>query len=166
MLTDAGPAELWRRVSVVQAQRQIHRTCGTASRTAKPVIRAIAECGATPNEPRGARNWTRTFAPQPSHEDRTVKAHLRPFPRCRALPVQACSRCPLVLRPSRSSFFCFIKQCFVGLVELWATRQRRPSAAANPQGFAGRYWIRGSSPLWTAALMPAEPHIRSPLQSG
>ena len=58
----------------------------------------------------------------------------------------------------------------VGPVELWATQQRRPSAAANPQGFAGRvpplYQIRGSSPLWTAALMPAEPHIRSPLQSG
>ena len=26
----------------------------------------------------------------------------------------------------------------VGPVELWATRERRPSAAANPQGFLGR----------------------------
>src|SRR6478672_11794582 len=55
----------------------------------------------------------------------------------------------------------------VGPVELWATRQRRPSAAANPQGFAGRPAPRciGSvarAHLLTAALMPAEPHIRSP----
>jgi hypothetical protein len=30
--------------------------------TAEPVIRTI---GATPNEPRGARNWDAQFAPQP-----------------------------------------------------------------------------------------------------
>src|SRR5437762_412980 len=42
----------------------------------------------------------------------------------------------------------------VGPVELWATRQRRPSAAANPQGLSGRVLlaerIHGSSPLLNA----------------
>src|SRR5689334_24440017 len=58
----------------------------------------------------------------------------------------------------------------VGPVELWATRSvvqaqrqiHRVFLAACPSPNR----IRGSSPLRTAALMPAEPHIRSPLQSG
>src|ERR1700751_5209666 len=58
----------------------------------------------------------------------------------------------------------------VGPVELWGTRPRRPRAAANPRVLLAACpslnRIRGSSPLRTAALMPAEPHIRSPLQSG
>jgi transposase-like protein len=33
-----------------------------------------------------------------------VLPHRRMFPRRRALPHQACSRCPLILGPSRSSF--------------------------------------------------------------
>src|SRR5215471_18825911 len=76
----------------------------------------------------------------------------------------------------------------VGPVELWTAHWRRPSAAANPQGcwprtpsvarervFRSRlrHYNDGIVPLrcdpWlepilsTAALMPAEPHIRSPL---
>jgi len=87
--------------------------------------------------------------------DRTAHRLIGECPR----DVERCltTRAPVasvVLRPSRSSFFCFIKQMLtdVGPVELWATRPRRPSAAANPQGFAGRVHspsrIRGSSPLW------------------
>src|SRR2546423_15664666 len=34
----------------------------------------------------------------------------------------------------------------VGPVELWATRQRRPSAAANPQGLAARVPLAQSDP--------------------
>src|SRR4051794_35149768 len=34
----------------------------------------------------------------------------------------------------------------VGPVELWATRQRRPSAAANPQGLAARVLLAQSDP--------------------
>jgi hypothetical protein len=50
----------------------------------------------------------------------------------------------LISRPSNSSPFLNSKLMLtdVGPVELWATRQRRPSAAANPQGVvAGSTWL-------------------------
>src|SRR5439155_24680482 len=86
--------------------------------------------------------------------DRTAHRLIGECPR----DVERCltTRAPVasvVLRPSRSSFFCFIKQMLtdVGPVELWATRPRRPSAAANPQGFACcvilPYLIRGLIPM-------------------
>ena len=58
-------------------------------------------------------------------------------------------------------------------VALWSCGRRGSVVQAQRQihrvllaGCTSLCRIRGSSPLWTAALMPAEPHIRSPLQSG
>src|SRR5215813_4953613 len=58
------------------------------------------------------------------------------FPRSRALPHQEYSRCLTDLPPEPQHPFLNSKSRLtdVGPVELWATRQRRPSAAANPQG--------------------------------
>ena len=142
---------------------------------------AVYDCHSA-YDPRGARHWgvssrrklhMRAGRSRPRCCDVTGDiATSGKFPRRRVSPDQACSRCSLVFRPSRSSFFSihYAMLTDVGPVELWATRQRRPSAAANPQGLVAActslYRIRGSSPLWTAALTPAEPHIRSPLQSG
>src|SRR5690349_22065720 len=67
---------------------------------------------------------------------RSVLPHRRMLPRHRALPHRPCSRCLTDLRATapllNSNSKCLID---VGPVELWATRWRRPSAAANPQGF-------------------------------
>src|SRR5947208_8965689 len=67
-----------------------------------------------------------------------VLPHRRRLPRHRALPHRPMFPLPH-LSPDRatarllnSNSKCFID---VGPVELWATRWRRPSAAANPQGF-------------------------------
>src|SRR6202035_5058995 len=59
------------------------------------------------------------------------------FPRRPALPHQACSRCLIDPPAEPQLLFRFVKSMLtdVGPVELWATRWRRPSAAANPQGF-------------------------------
>ena len=59
------------------------------------------------------------------------------FPSHRALPHQICSRCLIALCSNSSSFSLFLisATCAVGPMGLWATRPRRPSAAANPQGF-------------------------------
>jgi hypothetical protein len=79
-----------------------------------------------------------------------VLPHRRMFPRRRALPRQSGSRCLTVLRPSRSSFSVLLIKAYgcwpCGVV---GDALRRPSAAANPQGFAGRVHlvrICGSSP--------------------
>src|ERR1700758_3378371 len=70
---------------------------------------------------------------------RSVLPHRRMFPRRRALPNQACSRCLIDPPAEPQLLFRFVKSMLtdVGPVELWATRWRRPSAAANPQGFCG-----------------------------
>src|SRR5947207_15339332 len=59
------------------------------------------------------------------------------LPTGRAVASPTCSHCLTAL--ARAKLFFFLIQCellaVVGPVELWATRWRRPSAAANPQGF-------------------------------
>ena len=47
-------------------------------------------------------------------------------------------RCLTLVEPWLFFLFLSVNDYVVGPVELWATRERRPSAAANPQGFLGR----------------------------
>src|SRR5947207_15336372 len=58
------------------------------------------------------------------------------LPTGRAVASPTCSHCLTAL--VRAKLLFFLIQCelldVVGPVELWATRWRRPSAAANPQG--------------------------------
>jgi len=72
----------------------------------------------------------------------------------------------LVLRPSRTSSFCFINQCLL-MLTLWSCGRRGSVVQAQRQihrvllaACPSLNRIRGSSPLRTAALMPSEPHIR------
>ena len=81
----------------------------------------------------------------------------------------------LGLRPGRSSLFCFIKQCLL-MLALWSCGRRGSVVQAQRQIhrvlLAG--WPRAPRCIGSVArahcglpaLMPAEPHIRSPLQSG
>ncbi len=83
------------------------------------------------DDPRGARHWG-------ASSRRTL--HMRAIGVKRALHclIETCSRCLIGLRASPRSFFSQLEINYlpiVGPVELWATRLRRPSAAANPQGF-------------------------------
>src|SRR5215471_5584001 len=76
------------------------------------------------------------------------------FPGRRALPHRPCSRCLTDLPPEPQLPFLNSKSMLtdVGPVELWATRQRRPSAAANPQGsLHGNSW-KSRSRHWPAGL--------------
>ena len=86
--------------------------------------RATAECVTTDNVA------ARIASPENVLEPSSVASlSLLPLPH-RSLPRQSPIRVP----------FSFLSKSFtaVGPVELWATRTRRPSKAANPQGFAGR----------------------------
>ena len=100
------------------------------------------------DDPRGARHW-RASSRRKLHM-RTGRSSLRRhemtgdiiaaagLPRPSSIARRRGSRCSLVLRPSRSTFSNSLsKLTDVGPVELWATRQRRPSVAANPQGVPG-----------------------------
>src|SRR3954463_2123648 len=69
---------------------------------------------------------------------RSVLPHRRMLPRHRALPHRPCSGCLTdLLAEPQLPFSIPIQNASLmfGPVELWATRWRRPSAAANPQGF-------------------------------
>ena len=81
-------------------------------------------------------------------------------------------RCLTGLTAQPQLLFCLINQCLL-MLALWSCGRRSSVVQAQRQIHRDLlaacpllYQIRGSSPLWTAALMPAEPHIRSPLQSG
>src|SRR5204862_428071 len=78
----------------------------------------------------------RAFAGDKQDEKRI--ASRRMLPRHRALPHRPCSRCLTdLLAEPQLPFSNPIQNASLmfGPVELWATRWRHPSAAANPQGF-------------------------------
>src|SRR6266513_288129 len=123
----------------------------------------IASGRSVPEDPRGACHWgtsschrlhMRTGRSRLRRYDLTGDADRKRYCRIgeRSPDVEHCLTtrafvASLVLRPSCSSSFSFIsKLTDVGPVELWATRLRRPSAAANPQGLAGRVPLAVSDP--------------------
>src|SRR5213592_2961206 len=74
--------------------------------------------------------------------------------------------------PAAAPFSVFIKECLL-MLALWSCGRRGGVVQAQRQihrvllaACPSLNRIHGSSPLWTADLTPAEPHIRSPLQSG
>src|SRR5258705_9738696 len=94
---------------------------------------------------RGELAIGRIFAPHTSHEDGTVKA-----------------------RPEPQLLFCYINQTLL-MLALWSCGRRASVVQAQrqihrvlPAACTSRYRIRARAHLLTAALMPAEPHIRSP----
>ena len=87
----------------------------------------------------------RIFTSRTSHEDGTVKA-----------------------RPEPQLLFCYINQTLL-MLALWSCGRRASVVQAQrqihrvlPAACTSRYRIRARAHLLTAALMPAEPHIRSP----
>jgi hypothetical protein len=94
--------------------------------------------------------------------------HRRMFPRRRALPHQSCSQCFIGPPAEPQLLFCFINQGLL-MLTLWSCGRRASVVQAQRQihrvllaALTSLYRIRGSSPSIDAALMPAEPHIRSP----
>src|SRR5256714_12178643 len=74
--------------------------------------------------------------------------------------------------PAAAPFSVSIKQCLL-MLALWSCGRRGSVVQAQRQihrvllpACPAPNRLHGSSPLGTAALTPAEPHIRSPLQSG
>jgi len=97
-----------------------------------------------------------------------VLPHQRMFPRRRALPHKRAPVAALVLPGRAAAPFCFSNQSLL-MLALWSCGRRASVVQAQrqihrvlPAACTSRYRIRARAHLLTAALMPAEPHIRSP----
>ena len=86
------------------------------------------------------------LAPHTSHEGNWCQASMH-------CVTETCSRCLIDSAPALAPSFTYTTQITAdgGPVELWATRLRRPSAAANPQGFC---WPL-TPPLPTQRILPS-----------